>query len=55
MLGQTLVASMESCRFPELTIPRDLKWEQNITALTKKAQQRMFFLRKLKKFWLRGP
>nr|XP_033933533.1 zinc finger and BTB domain-containing protein 24-like [Pseudochaenichthys georgianus] len=29
---------------------RDLKWEQNIGSLTKKAQQMMFFLRQLKKF-----
>ena len=49
MLGETLVASVESCRFLGLTISRDLKWESNIMALLKKAHMRMFFLRQLKK------
>ncbi|KAK3553454.1 hypothetical protein QTP70_003497 [Hemibagrus guttatus] len=34
------------------TITKELKWEQNIRSLTKKAQQRMHFLRQLKKFLL---
>ncbi|KAK3570033.1 hypothetical protein QTP86_009178 [Hemibagrus guttatus] len=34
------------------TITMLLKWEQNIRSLTKKAQQRMYFLRQLKKFLL---
>ncbi|KAK3557326.1 hypothetical protein QTP70_026594, partial [Hemibagrus guttatus] len=34
------------------TITKELKWEQNIRSLTKKAQQRMYFLRQLKKFLL---
>ncbi|KAK3538483.1 hypothetical protein QTP86_004650 [Hemibagrus guttatus] len=34
------------------TITQELKWEQNISSLTKKAQQRMNFLRQLKKFLL---
>ena len=32
------------------TITQDLKWEQNISPITKKARQRMYFLRQLKKF-----
>ncbi|KAI4888927.1 hypothetical protein NFI96_005928 [Prochilodus magdalenae] len=32
------------------TISRDLKWEKNTISIIKKAQQRMFFLRQLKKF-----
>ena len=31
-------------------ISQNLKWELNISSITKKAQQRMFFLRQLKKF-----
>ena len=31
-------------------ISQDLKWELNISSLTKKAQQRMYFLQQLKKF-----
>ncbi|KAK0154979.1 hypothetical protein N1851_002697 [Merluccius polli] len=31
-------------------ISQDLKWELNISSLIKKAQQRMYFLRQLKKF-----
>ncbi|KAK3564744.1 hypothetical protein QTP86_024961, partial [Hemibagrus guttatus] len=34
------------------TITKELKWEQNISSLTKKAQQRTYFLRQLKKFLL---
>ncbi|KAK3540897.1 hypothetical protein QTP86_003964 [Hemibagrus guttatus] len=34
------------------TNTKELKWEQNIRSLTKKAQQRMYFLRQLKKFLL---
>uniref|UniRef100_A0AAQ4QSM7 Alkylated DNA repair protein AlkB homologue 8 N-terminal domain-containing protein n=1 Tax=Gasterosteus aculeatus aculeatus TaxID=481459 RepID=A0AAQ4QSM7_GASAC len=32
------------------SITQDLKWELNISSITKKAQQRLFFLRQLKKF-----
>ena len=41
--------SVESCRFLCMIITQDLKWELNIRSLIKKAQQRMFFLRQLKK------
>ena len=44
------VDSVESCRFLGTIITQDLKWELNIRSLTKKGQQRMFFLRQLKKF-----
>ncbi|KAK3533800.1 hypothetical protein QTP70_029508, partial [Hemibagrus guttatus] len=37
---------------PRTTITKELKWEQNISSLAKKAQQRMYFLRELKKFLL---
>ena len=41
---------VESCRFLGTIITQDLKWDLNIRSLTKKAQQRMYFLRQLKKF-----
>ncbi|KAK3518599.1 hypothetical protein QTP70_005474 [Hemibagrus guttatus] len=44
------VSSAESFCFLGTTITKELKWEQNIRSLTKKAQQRMYFLRQLKKF-----
>ncbi|KAK3519461.1 hypothetical protein QTP70_029776 [Hemibagrus guttatus] len=46
------VTSVESFCFLGTTITKELKWEQNIRSLTKKAQQRMYFLRQLKKFLL---
>ena len=41
---------VESFRFLATILSQDLQWELNISSLTKKAQQRMFFLRQLKKF-----
>ncbi|KAK3518406.1 hypothetical protein QTP86_003494, partial [Hemibagrus guttatus] len=46
------VSSAESFCFLGTTITKELKWAQNISSLTKKAQQRMYFLRQLKKFLL---
>ncbi|TWW54702.1 hypothetical protein D4764_0214420 [Takifugu flavidus] len=42
----------DSFRFLGTTITRDLKWEPTISSLIKKAQQRMFFLRQLRKLKL---
>ena len=39
-------------KFLGTIISNDLSWDTNITAITKKAQQRMFFLRLLRKFKL---
>ncbi|KAK9533171.1 hypothetical protein VZT92_008318 [Zoarces viviparus] len=44
------VKVVESFRFLGSIISQDLKWELNISSITKKAQQRMYFLRQLKKF-----
>ena len=44
------VNTVESFRFLGTILSRDLKWELNISSITKKAQQRMYFLRQLKKF-----
>ncbi|KAJ8346762.1 hypothetical protein SKAU_G00281630 [Synaphobranchus kaupii] len=49
-LDNSPVATVDSFRFLGTIISRDLKWELNISSLIKKAQQRMFFLRQLKKF-----
>ncbi|KAK3513968.1 hypothetical protein QTP70_000169, partial [Hemibagrus guttatus] len=52
ILCDSPVTSAESSHFLGTTITKELKWEQNISSLTKKAQQRMYFLRQLKKFLL---
>ncbi|KAM4553429.1 uncharacterized protein V3H82_017873 [Fundulus diaphanus] len=49
-LCDSTIDTVESFRFLETIISQDLKWELNINSLTKKAQQRMYFLRQLKKF-----
>ncbi|KAI4884856.1 hypothetical protein NFI96_031243 [Prochilodus magdalenae] len=33
-----------------IVVPRNLKWDGNISSIIKKAQQRMYFLRQLRKF-----
>ncbi|XP_077957584.1 uncharacterized protein LOC144406222 [Gasterosteus aculeatus] len=43
------VTIVDSFRFLGSIITQDLKWELNISSITKKAQQRLFFLRQLKK------
>ncbi|KAK3515720.1 hypothetical protein QTP70_030164 [Hemibagrus guttatus] len=52
ILCDSPVTSVESFRFLGTTITKELKWEQNIRSLTKKAQQRMYFLWQLTKFLL---
>ncbi|KAK3548255.1 hypothetical protein QTP70_005826 [Hemibagrus guttatus] len=52
ILCDSPVSSAESFCFLGTTITKELKWAQNISSLTKKAQQRMYFLRQLKKFLL---
>ncbi|CAL9683591.1 unnamed protein product [Knipowitschia caucasica] len=43
------ITSVKSFRFLGTTITQDLKWEPTISSLIKKAQQRMYFLRQLRK------
>uniref|UniRef100_A0AAV2KDK0 Alkylated DNA repair protein AlkB homologue 8 N-terminal domain-containing protein n=1 Tax=Knipowitschia caucasica TaxID=637954 RepID=A0AAV2KDK0_KNICA len=43
------ITSVESFRFLGTTITQDLKWEPTISSLIKKAQQRMYFLRQIRK------
>ncbi|KAK3533795.1 hypothetical protein QTP70_027362, partial [Hemibagrus guttatus] len=47
-----LISVGDESAYRGTTITKELKWEQNIRSLTKKAQQRMYFLRQLKKFLL---
>ncbi|KAK3508174.1 hypothetical protein QTP70_015758 [Hemibagrus guttatus] len=44
------VSTVESFRFLGTTISQDLKWDTHIDATIKKAQQRLYFLRQLRKF-----
>ncbi len=44
------VTAVESFRFLGTTISQDLKWDIHIDSIVKKAQQRLYFLRQLRKF-----
>ncbi len=44
------VTAVESVRFLGTTISQDLKWDNHIESIVKKAQQRQYFLRQLRKF-----
>ncbi len=44
------VTAVESFRFLCTTISQDLKWDNHIDSIVKKAQQRLYFLRQLRKF-----
>ncbi len=44
------VTAVESFRFLGTTISQDLKWDNHIDSIAKKAQQRLYFLRQLRKF-----
>ncbi len=44
------VTAVETFRFLGTTISQDLKWDTHIDSIVKKAQQRLYFLRQLRKF-----
>ncbi len=44
------VTAVESFGFLGTTISQDLKWDNHIDSIAKKAQQRLYFLRQLRKF-----
>ncbi len=46
------VTAVESFRFLGTTISQDLKWDNHIESIMKKAQQRLYFLCQLRKFHL---
>ncbi|KAK7877771.1 hypothetical protein WMY93_030585 [Mugilogobius chulae] len=48
-LTDSPITTVDSIHFLGTTITQDLKWEPSISSLVKKAQQRMYFLRQLKK------
>ncbi len=50
ILCNSPVETVDSVRFLGTIITQDLKWKLDISSLIKKAQQRMHFLRQLKKF-----
>ena len=52
VINGDVIEQVDSFKFLGTTISHDLKWEDNITTCVKKAQQRLFFLRRLKKFGL---
>ncbi len=49
-ITDSTVAAVESFRFLGTTISQDLKWDNHIDSIGKKAQQRLYFLRQLRKF-----
>ncbi|KAI4895091.1 hypothetical protein NFI96_026220 [Prochilodus magdalenae] len=51
MLDRTIMA-VKSHKFLGPTITKELKWDSNISSIIKKTQQRMYFLRQLRKFYL---
>ncbi len=44
------VAAVETFKFLGSIISQDLKWDTHIDSIVKKAQQRLYFLRQLRKF-----
>ncbi len=44
------VTTVESFRFLGTTISQDLKWDNHMESIVKKTQQRLYFLRQLRKF-----
>ncbi len=44
------MTAVETFRFLGTTISQDLKWDNHIDSIVKKAQQRLYFLRQLRKF-----
>ena len=50
ILEDDMVKTVEHFKFLSLTISNTLRWDENTKLITKTAQQRMYFLRQLKKF-----
>ena len=50
LIDNTVVKQVESFKFLGSTISSDLSWGNNTASMVKKGQQRMYFLRQLKKF-----
>ncbi|KAL0197700.1 hypothetical protein M9458_006240, partial [Cirrhinus mrigala] len=50
IIMDSTVATVESFRFLGTNISQELKWDNHIDSIVKKAQQRLYFLRQLRKF-----
>ena len=50
LIDNTVVKQVESFKFLGSTISSDLSWGNNTASMVKRGQQRMYFLRQLKKF-----
>ncbi len=50
IIMNSTVTAVESFRFLGTTISQDLKWDNHIESIVKKAQQRLYFFRQLRKF-----
>ena len=48
-ISNSPVSTVDTFKFLGTIISRDLKWETNINSILKKAQQRMYFLRLMRK------
>ncbi len=49
-ITDSTVTAVESFRFLGTTISQDLKWDNHIDSIVRKAQQRLYFLHQLRKF-----
>jgi hypothetical protein len=49
-INRQVVEQVSSFKFLGTTISEDLKWDTNTTSIIKKCQQRLHFLRQLRKF-----
>eukprot|EP00061_Rhincodon_typus_P002075 g16549.t1 len=49
-INGTAVERVKSIKFLGVTITDDLSWAPHVDAMVKKAQQHLFFLRRLRKF-----
>ena len=49
-MGETEVERVKTLKYLGTRISEDLTWSHNTLRITKKAQQRLYFLRRLKKF-----
>jgi len=48
-IGGAAVEQVSNTKFLGVNITEDLSWSNNTTSITKKAQQRLYFVRKLKR------
>ena len=52
-INGVVIDTVHCCKFLDTTISNTLDWDAHVEVTVKKAQQRLFFLRQLKKFGLR--